>query len=98
MKRLADKDWLIKILYCIEPNNEIFSRVYVYKRPQRQPTAMNVPAIGNEDGFFDNLPELDQRRRGRQLRLPKSERQTLKLATLQAKQAAMEAQIALVKA
>ena len=68
-KKQADQWWLIKLLYCVNPNSEVFNKDYAYHKP-KPPRAAAVAMIGNENGFFDGLPQLlPHQMKGRQLRL-----------------------------
>ena len=59
--KLPNNDWLITVLAHIEGKDcEIFQRDYKYVKPV---SANQKPDIifDNDDGFFDDLPDLDDR-------------------------------------
>ena len=74
-KRRADVKFLVQVLYCVHPEHEIFQKRYRYRRPATAIQIDHIAEIGNENAFFDDLPELDYKElKKRQLRLPKKVR------------------------
>ena len=78
-KKFGDIAWLVKLLFVVYPDHEIFAKSYSYHRPRRADTIQNLAVISNEDGFFDNVPMLTtaEQARTRQLRLTKKQRNAL---------------------
>ena len=71
--KLPNNEWLYIVLAHIEGRQcEIFQSDYKYVKPA---SANQKPDIefNNDDGLFDNLPDLDERqiRRTNQFRVPK---------------------------
>ena len=56
-KRESDRQWLIDLLAIYKPSDEIFKKSYKYVRPREDVEIL----LDNEDGFFDDLPELDEK-------------------------------------
>ena len=81
-RRDANKDWLLTVLWCVDRANPIFDKSYMYQRPQTSQVNF-MPLIPNEENFFDDCPQLDQRQlRRKQLRLPKALRHKLEYERL----------------
>ena len=55
-KKLADLNFLLGILHFINKDHAFFAKDYVYVKPSRPLISINMPAVDNQDGFFDNLP------------------------------------------
>ena len=57
-KKKADKQWLLRLLYCFDPGNQFFASDYRYVKPRKRLNPDNIQVFDNADGFFDNLPPL----------------------------------------
>ena len=57
-KKKADKEWLMRLLYCFDSENVVFSKGYRYIKPQNRLNPNRIEVINNADGFFDDLPQL----------------------------------------
>ena len=55
-KKLANTEWLVQVLHCINPGHVIFAKDYIYERPAKARAMNALPLLKNDDGFFDNLP------------------------------------------
>ena len=95
-KRSADTHWLVCVLCVIDPENRIFSKGYRYVRPETKKALLAMPLMNNDDGFYDDLPPLQQpagKKRARMLPLSKREKQEMQLKGLQIRQEALAAKI-----
>ena len=74
----ADVNFLVTILGVMSPDALIFSKSYVYKRPQKVPAQ---PTYDNADGVWSGLPPLSNAaiRGSNKLRVPKETALELKL-------------------
>ena len=73
------------LLSCFAPADEIFDKAFKYVRPQ----AVSLdPLINNEDGLFENLPELTEKqiRTTNRMRLPMEMTLQLKMEKLERRQ------------
>ena len=83
------------MLYCVNPEHEVFNKRYRYRRPATAVQVDHMAHIANENGFFDDLPELSMNElKQRQLRLPKKVRQQLQLEKLRAQKEQAEERLA----
>ena len=57
-KKGADKDWLLKLLWCFDRNSDVFKKSYRYVRPKNRLNPERIEVFGNDDGFFNDLPHL----------------------------------------
>ena len=57
-KKKADKQWLLRLLYCFDSENEFFAKHYRYVRPRARLNPDNIKVFDNSDGFFKDLPQL----------------------------------------
>ena len=91
-KRSPDAEWLVDLLGQWDPNDEIFSKNYVYVRP-RPATAQTIE-LANDDDFYTDLPLLpcNVMRKTRRMRVPKSIRVKAALKALEARQQKLAAQ------
>ena len=48
----------MRLLYCFDSENVIFSKSYRYIRPQNRLNPNRIEVFNNEDGFFNDLPQL----------------------------------------
>lgn len=73
----ANVQWLVDLLGIFAPEDEIFKKSYKYVRPRQDIELL----LDNEDGFFDDLPELDEKyvRKTKRLQMPKKVRQNIRL-------------------
>ena len=61
-KKLADTEWLCVVLHFLDADDEIFRPNYYYQKPRNSKPvrAQAMALLDNSDGFFNDLPELDQ--------------------------------------
>ena len=80
---MADSNWLVQVIYYLNPDNVIFQKEYFYEKPKKERAFNDLPMVNNDDGFWDNLPaaaKLGSKKNGpRFLRLTKIERKQMKL-------------------
>ena len=57
-KKKADKQWLLRLLYCFDSENEFFAKHYRYVKPRKRLNPNNIEVFDNADGFFNDLPPL----------------------------------------
>ena len=57
-KKSADKDWLLKLLWCFDRGSPVFKKSYRYVRPKNRLNPERIEVFGNDDGFFNGLPLL----------------------------------------
>ena len=91
MDKPPNIEWIVNMIGHLEPENEIFQKNYVppakvvVQRPSMQ------YKFDNEDGFFDDLPQLPgNRMNGRALAVPKIAQMQFKLRRLQEMQQALQ--------
>ena len=41
-KKKADKQWLLRLLYCFDPENQFFAKNYRYVKPRRRLNPDNI--------------------------------------------------------
>ena len=69
-----DTAWLIRWIGSLNPDDEIFQKSYKFKRPKQEiDISEEEEYLCNDDGFFDDLPALDDKtiRTTNRLRIPK---------------------------
>ena len=90
-KKTADTAWLVQVLHLVNANDEVFARDYVYVRPHKPKAVVAMPLVDNADGFFNGLPALSQKPKGKgaqqQLRLTKAQRSAMQIQVLEHRQA-----------
>ena len=76
-KRKPDTKWLLMLVAIFIPDDEIFRKDWRYVKSQKSVPV--EPMLDNQDGMWDNLPQLteSQIRKTNRLRLPKAMRQEL---------------------
>ena len=98
VKKLADSNWLIQVIYFLNPDHDIFQKEFFYEKPKKERAFNNMPMINNDDGFWDNLPaaaKLGSKKNGpRFLRLTKNERKQMKLQALELRKRELEDRMA----
>ena len=99
MKKLADSNWLIQVIYYLNPDHAIFQKEYFYEKPKKERAAFNdIPLVNNDDGFWDNLPAAvkpgSKKNGPRFLRLTKTERKQMKLQALELRQRELQDKMA----
>ena len=87
-KKTADTAWLVQVLHLVNANDAVFARDYVYVRPHKPKAQVSMPLVDNNDGFFDGLPMLSGKVKGKkgqqqQLRLTKAQREEMQLRLLE---------------
>ena len=74
-KKGADKDWLLKVLWCFDSDSVVFSKGYRYERPRNKLHPERMEVFGNDDGFWDDFPPLlPNEMKGRQMRMSKQDK------------------------
>ena len=58
VKKLADSNWLVQVIYYLNPDHAIFQKEYFYEKPKKERAFNDLPMVNNDDGFFDNLPAM----------------------------------------
>ena len=87
-KKGADKDWLLKVLWCLDRDCKVFGKSYRYVKPKDKINPARIEVFGNQDGFFDDLPPLlPHEMKGRQMRMSKQDKQQLQMRVFQERQA-----------
>ena len=77
-KKSGNKEWLLRVLHHLEPQHPVFAKGYRYVRPVNKLNPDRLEVFQNHDGFYDDLPPLlPHELRKRQMRLSKSDKQTL---------------------
>ena len=92
----ADSGFLLQVLHLVNENDEIFRRDYVYEKPKAFKPVATLPLVCNADGFFDGLPLLKDKKKGRgeqQLRLTRAQKDAMQLQVLEQRHAQLEAKI-----
>ena len=85
-KKLADLTFLLGILHFIYNDHPFFAKDYIYVRPQRPLLSVNMPAVNNDDGFFNDLPIQSEKKRGcKKLRMTKQEKKEWEIIQLEAR-------------
>ena len=96
-RKPPNTEWLLAMLSTMDPENAIFAKDYVRPRQNRASDydGDNADMVENVDGWFDGLPVAKQRR-GAPIKLVQANSaaaEANKLHRLQAKSAALQAQI-----
>ena len=87
-KKGADKDWLLKLLWCFDRGSPVFKKSYRYVRPKNRLNPERIEVFGNNDGFFNDLPHLQPHEmKGRQMRMSKADKMQLQMRVYQERQA-----------
>lgn len=60
-KREPDTEWLLVLVGMLYPGDEIFTKSYKWKKPKPVVESDDEDYLSNEDGFYDNLPQLDDK-------------------------------------
>ena len=71
-KHPPNREWTVEVLAIWAPKDPIFERSYKYVKPKTDYDLF----LDNEDGFFDDLPKLNEKyiRKTNRLRMPKKVR------------------------
>ena len=89
-KKSADTAFLVQVLHLCNPSDEIFATDYLYVRPRKVKAQVAMPLVDNSDGFFNGLPALSSRAKGKkghqQLRLTKAQKRNMQLKVLENRQ------------
>ena len=64
-KKTADTAWLVQVLHIVNANDKVFARDYVYIKPHKPKAQVVMPLVDNNDGFFDGLPALSKKSKGK---------------------------------
>ena len=88
--RMPDAAWLIDVLGVMTPNDEIFTKSYVWTKPQESRPPETT--FDNVDGLFDGLPRLSEKelRKTNRMQRPKAERQRIALLKLERQKAQLQ--------
>ena len=81
----SNVDFLILVIGVFRPDDEIFAKSYVWKRPDKISVQ---PTYDNSDGLFSGLPHLSASviKKTNRLRVPKEKSLELKLLKVQMRQ------------
>ena len=83
-KKLADRDYLLGVLWFINKDHLFFSKDYTYMKPKPLRAKFELSAVNNTDGFYDGIPEPKKKKKGPcQLRMSKQERKQMTLFDLE---------------
>ena len=87
-KREPDTGWLLLFVGIFMPHDEIFSKSYKWQRPKQVEESDEDEYFSNDDGFFSNLPQLDDKtiKKTNRLAQPKHARVKKQLKALRARQ------------
>ena len=87
-KREPDTGWLLVLVGMWMPNDEIFSWSYKWQRPKQVEESDDDEYLSNDDGFYSNLPQLDDKtiKKTNRLSQPKHARVKKQLKALRARQ------------
>ena len=86
-KKPPNTAWILKWVGCCIPDDEIFSKSYVYVRPKTTQIE-EIDYFSNDDDFFTGLPELDDKviKKTNRMRMSKEQVLAKKLKTVKARQ------------
>ena len=83
-----DTKWLLVFVGMWMPNDEIFKKSYKWQRPKQVEESDDDEYLSNDDGFYSNLPQLDDKtiKKTNRLAQPKHARVKKQLKALRARQ------------